>query len=65
MKEKHVYDSYVKNLVIYVNLFVIYSDGDDIVENKTVGHLLRTKSIIHDDGGVAALRAVLDSPYLV
>jgi hypothetical protein len=41
------------------------SDGYEIVENKVVGHLLRTKSIIHDDGGVAALRAVLDSPCLV
>lgn len=30
-----------------------------------MGHLLRTKSILHDDGGVAALRAVLDSPGLV
>ena len=47
----------------YVNLY--FSDGDEIVENKTVGHLLRTKSVIHDDGGVAALRAVLDSPCLV
>ena len=28
-----------------------------------MGHLLRTKSI-HDDEGVAALRAVLDSPFL-
>ncbi|CAB3997751.1 glutathione synthetase-like isoform X1 [Paramuricea clavata] len=44
---------------------VVISDGDEIVENKVVGHLLRTKSIIHDDGGVAALRAVLDSPCLV
>lgn len=44
---------------------VVISDGDTIVKNDTVGHLLRTKSTIHEDGGVAALRAVLDSPYLV
>ncbi|XP_028410101.1 glutathione synthetase-like [Dendronephthya gigantea] len=44
---------------------VVISDENGIVENKTVGHLLRTKSTIHDDGGVAALRAVLDSPCLV
>lgn len=36
-----------------------------MIKNETVGHLLRTKSVIHDDGGVAALRAVLDSPCLV
>ena len=44
---------------------VVISNGEEIVKNEAVGHLLRTKSIIHDDGGVAALRAVLDSPCLV
>jgi hypothetical protein len=46
-------------------MLLCFSNGDEIIENQTVGHLLRTKSVIHDDGGVAALRAVLDSPCLM
>lgn len=33
--------------------------------NECVGHLLRTKSTEHADGGVAAGVAVLDNPLLV
>lgn len=39
--------------------------GDDMVMNECVGHLLRTKSSEHSDGGVAAGVAVLDNPLLV
>lgn len=36
-----------------------------MVMNECVGHLLRTKSSEHADGGVAAGVAVLDNPLLV
>uniref|UniRef100_A0A8C1AB04 Glutathione synthetase n=2 Tax=Cyprinus carpio TaxID=7962 RepID=A0A8C1AB04_CYPCA len=39
--------------------------GKDMVFNECVGHLLRTKSSEHADGGVAAGVAVLDNPLLV
>ncbi|XP_059188474.1 glutathione synthetase-like [Centropristis striata] len=39
--------------------------GEDMVLNECVGHLLRTKSSQHSDGGVAAGVAVLDNPLLV
>ncbi|KAM6976526.1 glutathione synthetase [Aplochiton taeniatus] len=39
--------------------------GKDMVLNECVGHLLRTKSSEHSDGGVAAGVAVLDNPLLV
>ena len=59
------YNYIVISYITGVSSYPCYSDGDTIVKNDTVGHLLRTKSTIHEDGGVAALRAVLDSPYLV
>lgn len=39
--------------------------GKEMVMNECVGHLLRTKSSEHADGGVAAGVAVLDNPLLV
>uniref|UniRef100_A0A7N8X0N5 Glutathione synthetase n=1 Tax=Mastacembelus armatus TaxID=205130 RepID=A0A7N8X0N5_9TELE len=39
--------------------------GKDMVLNKCVGHLLRTKSAEHSDGGIAAGVALLDNPLLV
>lgn len=44
--------------------YLISEDGKELV-NETAGHLLRTKSIEHKDGGVASGRAVLDTPYLL
>ncbi|XP_034052388.1 glutathione synthetase isoform X2 [Gymnodraco acuticeps] len=38
--------------------------GEDMVLNECVGHLLRTKSSEHSDGGVASGVAVLDNPLL-
>ncbi|XP_019945053.2 glutathione synthetase [Paralichthys olivaceus] len=38
--------------------------GEDMVMNECVGHLLRTKSSEHADGGVAVGVAVLDNPLL-
>ncbi|KAL4655309.1 glutathione synthetase [Arapaima gigas] len=39
--------------------------GTKMVWNQCAGHLLRTKSAEHDDGGIAAGVAVLDNPCLV
>ncbi|CAK8684781.1 unnamed protein product [Clavelina lepadiformis] len=44
---------------------VILARGTEIIENYSAGHLLRSKSHEHNDGGVAAGVAVLDSPLLV
>lgn len=44
---------------------ILISRGDEILVNREVGHLMRTKSIDHQDGGVCSGRANLDSPYLV
>ncbi|XP_058846920.1 glutathione synthetase-like isoform X3 [Acipenser ruthenus] len=43
---------------------VYVRQGKEMVLNDCVGHLLRTKSTEHDDGGVAAGVAVLDNPLL-
>uniref|UniRef100_A0A8C1WML2 Glutathione synthetase n=1 Tax=Cyprinus carpio TaxID=7962 RepID=A0A8C1WML2_CYPCA len=45
--------------------FCTHRKGKDTVFNECVGHLLRTKSSEHADGGVAAGVAVLDNPLLV
>ena len=38
--------------------------GDKVEVNECCGHLLRTKAVTSDEGGVAAGFAVIDSPYL-
>jgi glutathione synthase len=38
--------------------------GDEVKMNECCGHLLRTKSVKSDEGGIAAGYAVLDSLYL-
>ncbi|XP_043946110.1 glutathione synthetase [Protopterus annectens] len=49
-----------------LGMFGVYvRNGKKMVLNECAGHLLRTKSIEHADGGVAAGVAVLDNPYLV
>lgn len=52
LSELGVYGAYVRR-------------GKDMVMNECVGHLLRTKSSEHSDGGVAAGVAVLDNPFLI
>ena len=42
----------------------VASSPDEILYNKEIGHLLRTKNVVHRDGGVASGRANLDSPLL-
>lgn len=49
-----------------LGVFGVYiRQGADMLMNECVGHLLRTKSSEHADGGVAAGVAVLDNPLLV
>lgn len=38
---------------------------DNVVYNKQVGHMLRTKLSSANEGGVAAGLGALDSPYLI
>ncbi|KAJ8408044.1 hypothetical protein AAFF_G00262720 [Aldrovandia affinis] len=49
-----------------LGIFGVYvRQGTDMLLNECAGHLLRTKSAEHSDGGVAAGVAVLDNPLLV
>ncbi|XP_052120485.1 glutathione synthetase isoform X1 [Frankliniella occidentalis] len=43
---------------------VVIGDEKTIIENKQVGHMLRTKLASANEGGVAAGWGALDSPYL-
>ncbi|KAM7410833.1 hypothetical protein PAMA_021002 [Pampus argenteus] len=56
----------ISNCLSELGAFGVYvRRGKDMVMNECVGHLLRTKSSEHSDGGVAAGVAVLDNPLLV
>ncbi|XP_064610828.1 glutathione synthetase-like [Liolophura sinensis] len=44
---------------------VFIGNGSTVVENRQVGHLLRTKTLGTNEGGVAAGFAGIDSPYLI
>ncbi|KAL7399512.1 hypothetical protein ABVT39_025778 [Epinephelus coioides] len=56
----------ISNCLSELGVFGVYvRQGTDMVMNECVGHLLRTKSSEHSDGGVAAGVAVLDNPLLV
>lgn len=55
----------ISNCLSELGVFGVYvRQGKDTVMNECVGHLLRTKSSAHADGGVAAGVAVLDNPLL-
>ncbi|XP_075033575.1 glutathione synthetase [Mixophyes fleayi] len=56
----------VSECISELGMFGVYvRQGEEMVLNERVGHLLRTKATEHADGGVAAGVAVLDNPYLV
>ncbi|XP_078110440.1 glutathione synthetase [Sander vitreus] len=56
----------ISNCLSELGVFGTYvRQGKDMVMNECAGHLLRTKSSEHSDGGVAAGVAVLDNPLLV
>lgn len=44
---------------------IILCDGDEILINKQVGHMMRTKLTSCNEGGVHAGDGVLDSPFLI
>jgi hypothetical protein len=44
---------------------VRYSDGDNVIENKQHGFLMRTKRVGVNEGGLMSGSAFLDSPHLV
>lgn len=44
---------------------VIIGDSNNIMVNKQVGHILRTKASSEDEGGIVAGVGALDSPYLI
>ncbi|XP_072762521.1 glutathione synthetase [Anoplolepis gracilipes] len=44
---------------------VIIGDSNNIILNKEVGHVLRTKFSSEDEGGIVAGIGALDSPYLI
>ncbi|XP_005986742.1 glutathione synthetase [Latimeria chalumnae] len=56
----------VSECISELGMYGVYvRHGKKMVMNECGGHLLRTKSIEHADGGVAAGVAVLDNPYLI
>ncbi|KAL1400533.1 hypothetical protein pipiens_007348 [Culex pipiens pipiens] len=56
----------IVNLVSELGIFgAIIGTKDNVVYNKQVGHMLRTKLSSANEGGVAAGLGALDSPYLI
>lgn len=56
----------IVNLVSELGIFgAIIGTKDNIVYNKQLGHMLRTKLSSANEGGVAAGLGALDSPYLI
>ncbi|KAL1110231.1 hypothetical protein AAG570_008308 [Ranatra chinensis] len=54
------------NVVSELGVFgVIIGDSENIIVNRSVGHMLRTKQSDVNEGGVAAGLGSLDSPYLI
>ena len=43
----------------------IFSRGDEILLNKEIGYMVRTKTTEHDEGGISSGSAAFDSPYMV
>lgn len=44
---------------------VVIGDENNIIANRQVGHMLRSKVSTANEGGVAGGAGALDSPYLV
>jgi glutathione synthase len=62
IRKGHIMEAHVVSELGIYGIWV--SDGDVCLLNEDGGHLLRTKSIESNEGGVAAGFAVLDSPLL-
>ena len=61
-KGKHSEEATLSELGIYGTYVRVHNE---VTVNRTVGHLVRTKTESSNEGGVAAGFACLDSPYLV
>ncbi|XP_072168975.1 glutathione synthetase-like [Diadema setosum] len=56
----------LSNVVSELGIFgTLVSHGGEVVMNETSGHLLRTKDIGQNEGGVGAGASHVDSPFLV
>nr|XP_023012137.1 glutathione synthetase-like [Leptinotarsa decemlineata] len=56
----------ISEMVSEMGIFgVIFGDSENILVNRQVGHMLRTKTSTANEGGVAAGDGALDSPYLL
>lgn len=52
-------------MVSELGMFGIFlAEGEKVIQNDCGGHILRTKPIATDEGGVNAGYACLDSPFL-
>ncbi|XP_069077172.1 glutathione synthetase-like isoform X1 [Pleurodeles waltl] len=59
-------DLTLSNCISELGIFGVYiRQSKDMILNEQVGHLLRTKSTEHADGGTLSGISVMDSPYLV
>ncbi|XP_078482786.1 glutathione synthetase-like [Ciona intestinalis] len=57
--------SAVANIVSEFSIYGVFlTDGSNITESRAVGHLLRSKSVTQNEGGISAGIAALDSPFL-
>lgn len=45
--------------------YFYFRSETDILENKEIGHLVRTKSEDSNEGGVVVGFSVIDTPYLI
>lgn len=61
-----MYRQELNNLIdVFISLLNVFSDGDNILLNEQVGHMMRTKLTSCNEGGVHAGDGVLDSPFLI
>ncbi|XP_071151426.1 glutathione synthetase-like isoform X1 [Mytilus edulis] len=56
----------LRNVVNEIGIYgVLLGSETDILENKEIGHLVRTKSEDSNEGGVVVGFSVIDTPYLI
>nr|XP_026689735.1 glutathione synthetase-like [Ciona intestinalis] len=57
--------SAVSNTVSEFGIYSVFlTDGSNVTESRAVGHLLRSKSVTQNEGGISVGIAALDSPFL-
>lgn len=61
-----LYKTYLMSGELYKYCFCLFiRDSDTEYENKQVGHLMRSKTLGVDEGGICAGFATLDTPLLI